>query len=119
MSKNLCINTPLPITVGKKRYTFVTFEDLYTACLKDRSLFPQMVKNPQEIGIILEQRGMVLATQCLRALIRLLSDPKMVAIAKRLLGNRTPWPVRKIAFWGDMRSMKYGEECTWPNCPSD
>lgn len=119
MSKNLCINTPLPISVGKKQYTLITFEDLYRLCLKDRSLFPEMIKEPREIGLVLERRGLVLAAQCLRALIKLLSDPKMVALAKRLLSNRTPWPVRKIAFWGDMKSWKYGEPCTWPNCPSE
>jgi hypothetical protein len=119
MSKSLCINTPLPITVGKKQYTLITFEDLYRLCLKDRSLFPEMIKEPREIGLVLERRELVLAAQCLRALIKRLNDPKMLAVAKQLLSSRTPWPVRKVLFWGNTKSMKAGDECYWPDCPSD
>jgi hypothetical protein len=119
MSKIKCITTPLPLMVGTKRYLFITFEDLFCECLKDTRLFPAMAAKPQDIGILLEQRGLVLAVKCVESLEWLLGQPDLVAIAEALLKNHTPWPVREIDFWKVTRPMKYTGPCTWPNCPSE
>jgi hypothetical protein len=119
MSKIKCITTPLPIMVGKRRYSFIVFEDLYEMCLRDISLFDDMAENVQDIGSILEKRELVLAAKCLESLIWLMSNQSMKAIARELLTSHTPWPVRPIAFTMNKKLRGYNGPCTWPDCPSD
>jgi hypothetical protein len=119
MSKMKCVTTPLPIMVGKKRYNFITFEDLFSACLKDKGLFPEMLDKPRDIGIILEKRKLVMAVQCIESLRWLLAQKELVAIAEALLKSRTPWPVLTMAFSTIPKLKGYTAPCTWPNCPPD
>jgi hypothetical protein len=119
MSKNLIINTPLPIMVGKSTFSFLTFEDLYAKCLKDPALFSEMAEAPDNLTVVLAGRKIVLSARCARKLIELLKNRNLRALAQKYLEQGIPWPSGEVTFWGNPRSRTFRATCTWPNCPSD
>jgi hypothetical protein len=119
MSQNVEITTPLHFIVGGRKYSLITLQDLYDRCRENPKLFSELIKQPDETASILARLALVLPEECLRQLINLLNDPRLVALAQEYLKDETPWPTTKVLYWGETKDLRMKVPCTWPNCPSD
>jgi hypothetical protein len=99
--------TPLPIRVGNQVLKFVTFEDVYNECLKDRQYFNDLMNKALPLETVLLRKKHVLAEKCFQTLLTYRGNAKYIKCATTLIESNAAWPTP-----GQLR-----EPCHWNDCP--
>jgi hypothetical protein len=104
--------------LGRPRYWYISFRDLYSICVKYPAFFEELVKcagDPEELKDKLLAKGLILPEACLKRLARFLGYSVCVAQARVRIEDGDPWPGEGACY---VRAGGLAKPCIWGNCPT-